>query len=137
GFGAEFEPAGGGLVRILLLLLALESAVEERALVVAAHLTVGDGDVLARPRFAERVGALETDAVVPRAVDRAVADADVAAGVDVHAVAVGVHLDVVDGEIVDAGGEDAEVPALADGDVVDLNVAAELERDGFVPAAFG
>ena len=43
---------------------------------------------------------------------RAVGDAYILAAVDVHAVAVGVDLEVVDGEVVDAGKQQAEVAAL-------------------------
>src|SRR5438128_1090957 len=81
GFRAEFQPAGGRLVTVLLLLLALERAVEEGAFIVATDLAVGDGHILARPRFAQGIGALEADAVVPRGVDRAIGDANIAAGV--------------------------------------------------------
>ena len=70
-------------------------------------------------RIAERVAGLGTDAVVPRRVDGAVGDAHVLAAVDVHAVAVGVDLEVVDGEVVDAGEQQAEVAALEDGEIAE------------------
>ena len=96
----------------------LPGAVEHGAKFVdAGDVAVGDGDVLGGARVAECEGTLWADAVVPGRVDGAVGDADVAAAVDVDAVAVGVDLEVVDGEVVDAGGEDAELSALEDGEV--------------------
>ena len=116
--------------------IALPGAVEHGAkLVDAGDVAVGDGEVLCGARVAECKGALGADAVVPRRVDGAVGDADVAAAVDVDAVAVGVDLEVVDGEVVDAGGEDAEPSALEDGEVAKDDVAAVLERDGLVADA--
>jgi hypothetical protein len=50
--------------------------------------------------------------VVPGRVDEAVGDADVAAAVDLHAVAVGVDGEVVDGEVVDAGERRPKWPPL-------------------------
>ena len=84
---------------------------------------------------AEGEGGFGADAVVPGGVDGAVGDADVLAAVDVHAVAVGVDLEVVDGEVVDAGEEQAEVAALEDGEVAEEDVAAVLEGDGLVADA--
>ena len=114
----------------------LARAVEHRAKFVdAADVAVGDGEVLCGARVAESKGALRADAVVPRRVDGAVGDANVAAAVDVDAVAVGVDLEVVDGEVVDAGGEDAEVAAVKDGEIAEDDVAAVLEGDGLVADA--
>src|SRR5207244_4330965 len=59
----------------------------------------------------------------------------VAAAVDVDAVAVGVDGDVVDGEVVDAGEEEAEVSAFEDREITEEDVAAVFERDGFVAYA--
>ena len=86
-------------------------------------------------RVAERVAGLGADAVVPGRVDGAVGDADVLAAVDVHAVAIGVDVEVVDGEVVDAGEQQAEVAALEDGEVAQQDVAAVLEGDGLVADA--
>ena len=104
-------------------------------LVAAGDQAVGDGDVARGARVAERVAGLGADAVVPGRVDGAVGDAHVLAAVDVHAVAVGVDLEVVDGEVVDAGEQQAEVAAFEDGEVAQQDVAAVLERDGFVADA--
>ena len=57
---------------------------------------------------------------------------DVFAAVDVHAVAVGIDREVVDGKIVDAGKQEAEVAAFEDGKIAQDDVAAVLEGDGFV-----
>ena len=85
-------------------------AVEHRAHVEAAHDAVRDRDVLRGARLAEREGALEHDRVVVRRVHVHVRDAHVAAGVDVDAVAVRVDGEVVDREVVDAGGRIAMWP---------------------------
>ena len=68
---------------------------------------------------AEGKAGLRTDAIVPRGVNGAVRDADVLAAVDVHAIAVGVDLEVVDGEVVDAREQKAEVAAFEDGEVAE------------------
>ena len=85
-----------------------------------------------RPVVAECKTGLRANAVVPRRVDGAVGDADVFATVDVDAIAIGVDLEVVDGEVVYAGEEQSEVAALEDGEVAEDEVAAVLERDGLV-----
>ena len=43
--------------------------------------------------------------------------------------------EIVDGQVVHAGGQDAEVPAVEDGEIAQRHVAAKLERDGFVAAS--
>ncbi len=57
------------------------------------------------------------------------------AAVDVEAVALGVDEEVVEGEGVDAGGEDGEVAAVEDGEVAEQDVEAVLEADGLVAYA--
>jgi len=110
-----------------------EGAVEEGAeLVGAGDVAVGDGDVFGGAGVAEGKAALGADGVVPGGVDGAVGDADIVAAVDVDAVAVGVDFEVVDGEVVDAGEEEAEVAAFEDGEVAEDDVAAVFERDGLV-----
>ena len=104
---------------------ALVSAVQQRADVVAAHQAVGDGDVFGGARVAQRVAALEHDGVVVRRVDAAVGDAHVAAAVDIDAVAIGVDLEVVDGQIIHAGGQDAEVSAVENREIAQRHVARE------------
>ena len=71
----------------------------------------------------------------PRRIHGAIGDAHVAAAVDVHAIAVGVDLEIVDGEIVDAGGEDAEPSADEDREIAQDDVVTVLEGDGFVADA--
>jgi hypothetical protein len=68
----------------------------------------------------------------PRGVYRAVGDAHVFAAVDVHAVAVGVDFEIVDCEVVNAGDQYREVPALENGEVAQNDVVAVLEADGLV-----
>jgi hypothetical protein len=83
------------------------------------------------------VAALQADPVVERRVDRHVREPHVAAGVHVDAVAVRVHLHIVDRQVVDAGREDREVSAVPDRNVPDGDVAAVLERDRLVARAGG
>ena len=52
-------------------------------------------------------------------------------------VAVGVDLQIVDGEVVHAGGQNGEVPAVQDRDVAQGHVAAILQADGFVAHSVG
>ena len=121
-FGAALD-AAGGLVTFVSVGPALPGAVQHRAdLVCAGDIAVGDGDILRGARIAQREGTLGADAVVVGRIDAAVGDAHVAAAVDVHAVAVGVDVQVVDGEVVDAGGEDAEPAAFEDGEVAQDHV---------------
>ena len=113
-----------------------QRAVEHRAeFVDAGDVAVGDRDVFGRARIAEREGALGADAVVPGRIDGAVGDAHVAAAVDIHAVAVGVDVEIVDGEVVDAGREDAEPSSLKHREVAQEDVVAVLQRDRFVADA--
>ena len=76
----------------------LVGAIEQRTLFpAAAHVAVGDGDELGLLGGPQRVVGFQTDAIVRRGIHVAIGDADVAAAVDVHAVAVGVDLQIVDG----------------------------------------
>src|SRR6185312_11878083 len=115
--------------------IALVLTAEERAPVEPAHLAIGDAQVLYRARKTHRVRALDDDRVIPRRVHAAIGNVHVAAGIDVDAVAVGIDLEVVDCEVVQAGGQDAKMPGHEDRDIADDHVAAELERDGLVAAA--
>ena len=72
------------------------------------------------------------DAIVPRRIYAAIRYTHIAAAIDVHAISVGIDDQIVDGEIVDAGRQNAEVSAPQNGKVVELNVMAVLQRDGLV-----
>ena len=116
-------------VRVTLVsgIVRLESAVEQSAeLVFSGDVTIGDGDILGGARIAQRERTLGTDGIVPGRIDGAVRDANVAAAVEVNAVAVGVDFQIVDGEVVHAGGQNAEVSALQNGEVAQDDVAAIL-----------
>ena len=111
----------------------LPGAVEHGAFqVVPADATAGDGHVLGVARMPQAVAGLQADAVVPRGIDGAVGDVHVAASIDIDAVAVRVDLEVVNGEVIDACGQDAEVPAVQDGKVAQRHVAAVLQGDSLV-----
>ena len=96
---------------------------------------VGDGYLFGGADDAEAVGALEDDGVVEGGVHRASVDVDVAAGVDVDAVASGVDGEILDGEVVDGRGENAEVAGFADREVAQKDVAATFEGDHLVTCA--
>src|SRR3989442_10087087 len=55
--------------------------------------------------------------------------------IDVDAITVRIDLQIIDREIVDAGRENGEVPAVQDGDVANNDVAAEPEADRFISPA--
>src|ERR1035438_2186081 len=110
-FGAEFDSPGMGNAHIRA--KSLVSAIEQRALFkAAANIAVSDGDKLGGFGRAKSVATLQADTVIPGRVDIEIGDAHVAAAIDIHAVAVGVYAQVVDGEVVDSGGQYAEVPAV-------------------------
>ena len=67
-------------------------------------------DAAAQP--SPSVRALQNDRVVVGRVDTAIRDAHVATRVDIKPVAVGVDLDVVDREVVNAGGQQRKVTAI-------------------------
>src|SRR5581483_10990383 len=110
-FGAELDAAAGAAMIRGAGCLALKGSVKQRAHVVAAHKTIGDGHVGGVAEEAETIGSLEHDRVIPRRIHADIRDAYVAAGVDVDPIAVGVDLDVVDGEVVNAGCENCEMAA--------------------------
>src|SRR5262249_9429428 len=57
---------------------------------------------------------------------------NIAAAIDINAVAVRVDRQVVDGEIVHADSQDAEVPAMQNGKIAERHIAAILQGDCFV-----
>src|ERR1019366_5480082 len=115
GLGADLDAAGGAVAVRRLLDGPLVCAIQQRADFVAAHQAIGDGHVLGGAREPEAVAALQDDGVVVGCVDAGVGDPDVAAGVGIHSVAGGGGLEIVDGQVIDACHQDAEVPAGEDG----------------------
>src|SRR5260370_11541497 len=99
------------------------------------HHANADGDHLGRAGVSEGERTFQADGVVPGRIDATIGDANVAAAVNVHTVAIGVNLQVVDGEVVHAGGEDAEVASVKNGKIAQQHVAAILQRDGLVAHA--
>src|SRR5262249_33262393 len=63
GFGAELDAAGWAAAAVLVV-FALVGAVQESALVIAADLAIGDGEVFGGAGEAQPEGALGADAVV-------------------------------------------------------------------------
>jgi hypothetical protein len=80
------------------------------------------------------MGSFERDGIVIGRVDAGIGDANVAARIEIDPVAVGIDLDVVDGQVVDAGGQDAEMAAVRDGEIPQRHVMAKLQGDGFIAA---
>src|SRR5713101_3464656 len=97
------------------------------------HVAIGDRYILRSARITQREGALGANTIVPRRVHAAVRHADVAAAVDVHAIAIRVDLQVVDRQIVDPRSKDAEVPSFQNGEVTQDDVMAILQCDCPVP----
>ena len=75
----------------------LPAAVQYASLVEAADVAVADGNVLRIFETSQRIGGFQNDGVIPRGVDRALADAYVAAAVDVESVPVGIYFQVKQG----------------------------------------
>src|SRR5262249_31599078 len=68
-------------------------------------------------------------------VNADVRNADIAAGIDIDAVTIGIDFDVIDCEIVDAGGQDGEVTSMQNRNIADQDIGGELETDRFGSAA--
>ena len=85
----------------------------------------------------EPVGSFQTDAVVPRGINAATCDANVLARIDIHAVAVGVEFEIVNGEVVDACRENREPATVENREITEDDVVAIAQGDGLVAAAFG
>src|SRR5579883_1157480 len=60
---------------------------------------------------------------------------DVTAAIDIHAVAVGIDLQVTDRKVVDSGRQNPEPAAVANCDITKKHIAAELEADRLVTVA--
>jgi hypothetical protein len=80
-------------------------------------------DVLRGSGETQRIVALQADCVVEWRVDADVRNADIAARIDINAVAIGINLNIIDREIVHAGCEDREVATVQNRDIADQNVA--------------
>src|SRR5258708_37802635 len=133
-FGPELDAAGA--VYFCIRGKALVSRVEQGAFLEAAgDHAIADGHHFGRGGVAEGERTFQADGVVPGRIDAAIGDANVAAAVNVHAVAVGVDLQVVDCKVVHAGGEDAEVASVKNGKIAQQHVAAIFQRDGLVAHA--
>lgn len=91
----------------------LPCAVKNAAkLIVASDEAIGDGHVLCGPQIAEREAGLRANTIILRRIDGAVRYAHILAAVDVHAVPVGIDIEVVDGEVINSGKQKTEVASL-------------------------
>src|ERR1035437_6177889 len=134
-FRTDLDAPGGAVAVGGLFDGPLITAVHQGADVVAAHQTIGDGDVLRRARESQRVRALQDDGVIVGRIDAAIGNPHIAARVQVDAIPVGVDGQIVDREIVHAGRQDSEVPAGQNRKIAQRHLAAEFQGDRFVAAA--
>ena len=95
-------------------------------------VAVADGNVLCIFETSQRIGGFQNDGVIPRGVDRALADAYVAAAVNVESVTVGIYFQIKQGEVLYTGGKQGEVSAMEHGEVFQCDIPAILEADRFV-----
>jgi len=82
-------------------LVALPGAIQDAATVVTAHQAIRDGHILRILEVAQAIRSLQHDGIVPGRIDRAVADADILAAVDIEAVAVRIDLHIEDAQVID------------------------------------
>src|SRR5262249_4170075 len=106
--------------------------IEKTAHGVAADLASCDGHVIGRARDSQAVGALQADRIIERGIDGAVRDTDIPAAVDVEAIAVRIDFDVADRHVIHAGCQQHEPSTLKNGEVFEVYISTELQRDGLV-----
>ncbi len=78
----------------------------------SAHKTICDGDVLGGPRITKREGTLGANRVIPRRIHAAIGNAHISATIEIDSVAIGIDFQIVHGEIVYAGRQNSEMPAV-------------------------
>ena len=131
-FRSELDASGTVSMVGGLWFVELPAAVQYASLVEAADVAVADGNVLCIFETSQRIGGFQNDGVIPRGVDRALADAYVAAAVNVESVTVGIYFQIKQGEVLYTGGKQGEVSAMEHGEVFQRDVPAILEADRFV-----
>jgi hypothetical protein len=72
----------------------------------------------------------------PMANDAAVEDAHIATAIHIHAITVCINSQIVDSQIIDAGGQNPEVSAMQDRKIAQQNVATIFQCDGIVADAW-
>ena len=131
-FRAELDTSGTVSVVGGLRFVELPAAVQYASFVESADVAVADGNVLRIFETSQRIGGFQNDGVIPRGVDRALADAYVAAAVNVESVTVGIYFQVKQGKVLYTSGKQGEVSAMEHGEVFQRDVPAILETDRFV-----
>src|SRR5206468_5473250 len=103
----------------------------------SSNVTVGDGYVIGGAGESQAKRTLQANAIVPGRVDAAIGNTHVPAAVNVDTIAVGVDRQIIDCQVIHAGGEDCEVSAMKNGEIAQRGVAAILQADSFVANACG
>src|SRR5208283_1530157 len=98
-------------------------------------LTAGDRHIVGRSRNTEPIGAFQTDRVIIRRINTAIRHSDISAAVNIKAVAIRVHFDVAESQVVHAGGKQHEPASLIDREIPQDDIPATLERDCLVALA--
>ena len=111
-FRSELDASGTVSMVGGLWFVELPAAVQYASLVESADVAVADGNVLRIFETSQRIRGFQNDGVIPRGVDRALADAYVAAAVNVESVPVGIYFQIKQGEVLYTGGKQGEVSAM-------------------------
>ena len=112
--------------------ISLIRPVKECSAVITAYLTVGDRHILCRSGKTQAERTFQTNAIVPGRINAAVGYPDVTAAVYIDPIAVGVHFQVVDGKIVNAGSQNTKVAAIEDAEILKNNIPAEFQGNSFI-----
>src|SRR5262249_10581001 len=114
---------------------AFEGPVEQRSLQITAHKAVGDGDVLSRTSVPQSERTLRADSIVVRRIHAAIRYAHISSAIEVDAVAIGINHEIVDGEVIDASGKNAEVAAMQNRKISQNDIPAVLQRNRLITHA--
>lgn len=87
---------------------------------------------MSRLRITQRIRTFQTNGVIPGTIDRAVGNTNVFATIDIHTIAVGIHLQAIDSEVVNTSGEDAKVPAVENCKITEYHIAAILQANRLI-----
>lgn len=103
-FRAELDTSGAVSMIGCLWFVELPAAVQYASLVEAADVAVADGNVLRIFETSQRIRGFQNNGIVPWGVNCTLADAYVAAAVNVESVTVGVYFQIEQGEVFHTGG---------------------------------
>jgi hypothetical protein len=83
-------------------------------------------------RISKRERALRADPIIPRGIHGAIADAHVAATIDIESVPIGIDEYIVDSQVVDARRQKSEPTSLQHGEVAQQDVVTILQCNRLV-----